>query len=113
MNECFNPGLCRCLSGCCDPQKRMWYEKYVPVTTYDGDYLSSINNDLMTRHRRQRQWQCRMHCLFCILCKGGNPDIYADMSTLLSESFENFRGYVPSDIIAGIALHAMTYKEKV
>lgn len=91
----------------------MCYEKYVPVTTYDGEDLTSITRDHMTQHHRQRQWQCRLQCLCCLLGEGGDPEVYADMSALLSESFSYFRGYVPSDIIAGIALHAMQYKQKV
>ena len=91
----------------------MLWEKDNPVTTHDGDNIKLLDMDQMARHRRQRLWLCRVQCLSCLLCTEGDPDIYADMSTLLSETFESFRGYVPSDIIAGFALYAMKHREKV
>lgn len=108
-------GLCRTLTCCCNPDKKMWYEKHPPITSYEGVELTSLDADQTVRHHRQRVWQCRIQsCLSCLLCcKGTHSDIYVDVSATLSDMFTYFRGYVPTDILAGIALHAIHVDPKV
>lgn len=67
----------------------------------------------MIRHKRQRRWQWRLQRFFCWMkLEGSQQSAFADVSSTLADAFAFFRGYVPSDIVAGIALLAMEENEK-
>lgn len=92
----------------------MCYEDYFPVSTYDGYDLMTLSINQKLHHRRQRIWRCRLQYWCCLTClRGEYTDVYSDVSATLADMFTYFRGYVPSDIIAGIALQAMHTKPKV
>lgn len=90
----------------------MWYDKYAPVTTYEGYDIKSLEFNQKVRHHHQRMWLYRIRsCLIC--CNNEHTELYVDISVTLSDMFTYFRGYVPSDIVAGIALHAIHADSKV
>lgn len=95
---------------CCrEPPHKMRYEQLPPTTTYgDARRLSSLSSGAMIHHKRQRRWQWRVQRLFCWMRLNKNQQTaFADVSSTLADAFAFFRGYVPSDILAGIALLAM------
>lgn len=97
-------GVCR-LPCCHKTPTKMRYEAVVPTETYDGRRLSRVSSGHLVHHKRQRTWQWRVQFLFCCMSlKGDQQNAFADVSATLSDSFNYFRGYVPSDILAGIAL---------
>ena len=105
-------GVCRipCCC-CCDPKKKLRYERVDPTTTYGGRRLSRASSETLTHHRRQRAWQWRMQCMFCWLrLRGEQRTAFADVAATLADAFNQFRGYVPSDIVAGIALYALHHE---
>ena len=87
----------------------MRYEQLSPSTTYgDARRLSSLSSGDMIHHKRQRRWQWRLQRFFWWMRLEDNQQTaFADVSSTLADAFTFFRGYVPSDIIAGIALLAM------
>ena len=42
----------------------------------------------------------------CLKLRNGQKTVFADVATTLTDAFNQFRGYVPSDIAAGVALYA-------
>lgn len=86
----------------------MKYEKLTPTTTYGGHRLSSASSETLIHHRRQRTWQMRIQAIFCCLTLTGEQQTaFSDMAATLADLFNHFRGYVPSDILAGIALYSL------
>lgn len=105
----LSKGICRipCCC-CCDPSKKMKYERLAPTTTYGGRRMSRASSETLVHHRRQRAWQWRIQCMFCWLrLRGEQQTAFADVAATLADAFSHFRGYVPSDIIAGIALYTL------
>ena len=74
--------------------------------------LLALSSEELTKHRRRdRAWQWRMEWLCCCIRPGeGHGNVYAEIGTVMADSFTYFRGYVPSDVAAGIALMAMEQK---
>ena len=92
----------------------MCCEKYAPVMDYDENFLTHLSADKKIHHRRQRMWQCRIQYFCCLLChKGDQANSFVDVSATLADAFTYFRGYVPSDIVAGMALQAIHTKHEV
>ena len=80
----------------------------LPSETYGGRRLSSASSGHLVHHKRQRTWQWRLQCLFCwMTLKSDQQTAFADVSATLADGFNYFRGYVPSDILAGIAVLVM------
>jgi len=52
------------------------------------------------------QWLCG-----CVTLREGQQGVISDIAATLTHAFTHFRGYVPSDIIAGMALHAKEQRE--
>ena len=49
--------------------------------------------------------------MFCWLrLRGEQRTAFADVAATLADAFNQFRGYVPSDIVAGIALYTFHHK---
>ena len=94
---------------CCETPTKMRYEQLPPSETYgDARRLSSLSSAGMIQHKRQRLWQWRLERVFWWMnLKGSQKTAFADVSSTLADAFAFFRGYVPSDIVAGIALLAM------
>lgn len=103
-------GICR-LSCCRELPSTLRYEKFSPSETYgDARRLSSLSSGDMIHHKRQRRWQWRLQRIFCWMKLENNQQTaFADVSSTLADAFTYFRGYVPTDIVAGIAL--LTMKE--
>ncbi len=105
-------GICRVpCSCCCNPNKKLRYERLQPDTTYGGRRLSRASSETLVHHKRQRNWQWRVQCMFCCLkLRDGQKTAFADVAATLADAFNQFRGYVPSDIAAGLALYAFHRK---
>jgi len=98
---------------CCAPEKKMWWEKHAPVTSYEGIEVTTLNADQIIRHHQQRRWYSRIRCCASCVRYSCDEEVRIDVSSTLAEMFTHFRGYVPSDIYAGISLHAMQNDSKV
>lgn len=99
-------GICRM---CCNnPPKKLRYEDGAPFTSYGGRRLSTLSSGELAQHHRQRQWQWRLQWLFWWLrLKKRQQSVFSEISATLADVFTYFRGYVPSDILAGVALLTM------
>jgi sn1-specific diacylglycerol lipase len=71
--------------------------------------LLALSSEELRKHRqRDRAWQWRMQWMCCCTGLGKNRrNVFAEIGTVMADSFTYFRGYVPSDVGAGIALMAM------
>ena len=77
--------------------------------------LLALSSEELARHRhRDRAWKWRMEwlCSCCMRLGEGKRSVYADVGTVMADSFTYFRGYVPSDVAAGVALMAMEQSEE-
>ncbi len=101
-------GVCRlpCFSG---TRGKLRYEKLAPSVSFGGRRLSALSSSGLAQHRRQRQWQCRVQCLCCCLNlrEGVQQSLFSEVSATLADAFTYFRGYVPSDVLAGVVLLSM------
>lgn len=96
-------GLC-----CRRTPRRLKYETFEPRTTYHGRRLSRASSPTLLQNARQRTWQWRLQQLFCCLkLRDWQRNVFTEVSATLSDACRNFRGYVPSDVLAGMALVAM------
>lgn len=100
---------------CYDLPSKMRYEQFPPQETYgDARRLSSLSSGGMIQHKRQRLWQWRLQRIFWWMnLEDSQQNVFADVSSTLADAFAYFRGYVPSDIVAGIALLAMEESKEV
>ena len=71
--------------------------------------LLALSGEELHKHRRRdRAWKWRMEWLCCCLRLGDRQrNVYTEIGTVMADSFTYFRGYVPSDVAAGVALMAM------
>lgn len=84
------------------------YEHAPPKIDFSGRRLSSLSEESLAQHHRQRSWQWRIQNLFFFLrLQDRQKSIFAAVSATLSDAFTKFRGYVPTDILAGMALLKM------
>lgn len=96
-------GLCQIICRC-RPMK-LRYEKLRPSTSFGGRRLSRLSSRSLHQHRRQRKWQWILQTLFCChRFQNEQRDVFKEVSATLSDAFTKFRGYVPSDVLAGMAL---------
>ena len=75
----------------------------------DSHGLLVLSSEELDKHRRRDSaWKWRMEWLCCCLRLGERQrSVYAEIGTVMADTFTYFRGYVPSDVVAGIALMAM------
>lgn len=99
-------GICRL---CCRrPPKKLRYESLAPSMSFGGRVLSALSTSSLNQHHRQRGWQWRLQCLFCCMkLRDHQKTVFSEVSATLADVFTYLRGYVPSDIIAGMAVLAM------
>lgn len=84
------------------------YEHAPPKINFSGRRLSSLSDESLAQHQRQRSWQWRVQNLFFFLrLHDRQKTVFAAVSATLSDAFTKFRGYVPTDILAGMALLKM------
>ena len=71
--------------------------------------LLALSSEELRKHRqRDSAWKWRMQLLCCCMRLAENQrNVFAEIGTVMADSFTFFRGYVPSDVAAGIALMAM------
>lgn len=108
-------GVCRlpCFG---QPTGKLRYERLAPVESFGGRRLSALSSMGLAQHRRQRNWQRRIQCLCCCLNlrEGSQQTLFGEVSATLADAFTLFRGYVPSDVLAGTILLSMEQRaEKV
>ena len=76
-----------------------------PSINYTGRRLSSLSDESLFIHRRQRSWQWKLKNLFFYLkLRDRQKTIFAAVSATLADAFTKFHGYVPTDVLAGMAL---------
>lgn len=104
-------GLCR-LACCCNPPKKLRYKRLDHSTSFRDSRLSVFSSDGLLQQHRQRTWQWRLQWLCgCVTLREGQQGVISDVAATLTHAFTHFRGYVPSDIIAGMALLAKEQRE--
>ena len=92
---------------------KLRYESGAPKVTYKGRRLSRVSSTSLGHHTRQRTWQWRLQCLFCCLrLRNQQRNVFSEISAVLSDVSRKFRGYVPSDVLAGMALVSMEQSAK-
>ena len=105
----FRIGICRM---CCVP-KKMKYEELAPSESYGGRRLSRISSASLKRHLQRRRWQWRLQNLLCCMkLRQFQRSIFSEVAITLADVFRKLRGYVPSDIAAGMVLLAMDCSTK-
>ena len=88
--------------------KKMKFEDVAPAESFGGRRLSKISSDSMKRHMHRRRWHWRLQALFCcVRIRDFQKSVFSEVSVTLSDAFRRFRGYVPSDLLAGLLLVSM------
>lgn len=102
-------GVIRC---CCMP-KRMRFEEVTPSESYGGRRLSRLSSGEVKRHMQRRRWQWRLQSLLCCLrLKPYQHSVFTEVAVTLADILRKFRGYVPSDLAAGLTLLALNERSK-
>ena len=97
----FRMGVIHCF---CMP-KQMQFEDVAPSESYGGRRLSRLGSDEVKQHVQRRRWQWRLQSLLCCLrLKAFQHSVFTEVAVTLASVFCKFRGYVPSDLAAGLAL---------
>lgn len=96
-----------CRLPCVGPDTK--YEQLADSLSSGGHGLLALSSRELHKHRqRDKAWKWRLEWLCCCLRLGEKQrGVYAEVATVMADSFTYFRGYVPSDVAAGIALMAM------
>lgn len=102
-------GLCQL---CCrNTPKRLRYE-YERLDLSEGHTLSEVSSGALAQHHRQRRWQWRLEWLLhWMRLDQSRQNMFAEVSATLADAFTHFRGYVPSDVLAGMTLLAMEHQQ--
>lgn len=99
-------GICR--MPCCGPPKMDKYERLASTLSSDSRGLAALSSRELHHKRRDNTWTWRLQWLFCCMrLRGQKKDVFSEISSVMTDAFTHFRGYVPSDVAAGIALMAM------
>ena len=98
-----------CSKGC-KPPKRMKYEELQPSESFGGRRLSSISSGSLARHTQRRLWQWRLHLMFCCMkLQKYQSSVFTEVSVALADACSNLRGYVPTDVAAGLAIISLEH----
>ena len=101
-----------CQLCCRTPPRRLRYEELGHSVSYGGRTLSEISSGGLVQHRRHRHWQWRLEWLLhWMRLDQRQQSVFSDVSATLADAFTHFRGYVPSDVLAGITLLAMEHHQ--
>lgn len=93
---------------CCCMPNLMRFEEVAPSESYGGRRLSRLSSNEFKRHLQRRRWQWRLQSLLCCLrLKPYQHSVFTEVAVTLADVFRQFRGYVPSDLAAGLALLAI------
>lgn len=103
-------GICRL---CCrNTPKRLRYERLDLSSSFEGHNPSEVSSDGLAQYRRQRRWQWRLEWLLCWMrLDQSQQNMFAEVSATLADAFAHFRGYVPSDVLAGMTLLALEHEQ--
>ena len=98
-----------CSKGC-KPPKRMKYEELKPSESFGGRRLSRLSSGALTRHAQRRLWQWRLNLIFCCMkLRKYQSSIFTEVSVALADACTNLRGYVPTDVAAGLAIISLEH----
>ena len=104
--------ICRlpCMRG--DETRHKKLGEVKPTVSSHG--LLALSSEKMKERRlRGRVWQTRIRWLCCcVRLRERNKSVYADIGRVMADSFTYLKGYVLSDLAAGMALMAMKQKAK-
>ena len=93
---------------CKRPPQKLKYEEIAPSTSFSGRRLSTLSDESLSQHTRQRSWQWKIQSMFFFLnLQDKQKSVFAAVSATLADAFTKFRGYVPTDVLAGMALVRM------
>ena len=92
----------------CNPK----YKRLSSARSFGGRRLSKMSSRSLKRYERRRRWFWVFQILFyCFRSSKSQVNVLREVSLTLSDAFEKFRGYVPSDILAGLLLVKTRHKE--
>jgi len=98
-----------CTKGC-EPPKRMKYEELKPSASFGGRRLSRLSSGSLARHAQRRLWQWRLHLMFCCMkLQKYQTSVFTEVSVALADACSNLRGYVPTDVAAGLAIISLEH----
>ena len=93
----------------CNPK----YKRLSSARSFGGRRLSKMSSRSLERYERRRRWFWVFQILFYCFRSSKSPgNVLREVSLTLSDAFEKFRGYVPSDILAGLLLVKIKHKER-
>ena len=93
----------------CNPK----YKRLSSARSFGGRRLSKLSSRSLERYKRRRRWFWVFQILFYCFRSSKSPgNVLREVSLTLSDAFEKFRGYVPSDILAGLLLVKIKHKER-
>ena len=103
----FRIAICRL--PCVGPRTDNKYKQLANTLSSDSHGLLALSSEELRKHRhRDRAWKWRLEWLCCCLRLGERQrSVHAEIGTVMADTFTYFRGYVPSDVAAGVALMAM------
>ena len=102
-----------CRLPCMGPVAKKHKQLATDLSSESHGLLALSSKELRKHRHRDRTWKWRIECLCCCTrLREGQRNVYVDIGTVMADSFTYFRGYVPSDVAAGIALMAMEQSEE-
>ena len=98
-----------CTKGC-KPPKVMKYDEMKPSESFGGRRLSRLSSGSLARHAQRRLWQWRLNLMFCcVKLQKYQTSVYTEVSVALADACSNLRGYVPTDVAAGLAIISLEH----
>lgn len=94
------------------PPWRLKNETIPPSTSFGGRRLSRLSSRSLTHHLNRRRWQWLLQSFLCLSLHESQGNVFQEVSATLAEVFDKFRGYVVSDILAGVVLLEMKQKKE-
>jgi len=99
---------------CCKLPKKMKYEEVNPSTSFGGRRLSRLDSGSLARHAQRRMWQWRLQIVFCCMkLQKYQNSVFTEVSVALADACSNLRGYVPTDVAAGLAIISLEHNDDV
>ena len=101
--------ICLCRMFFRMPTKEIKYDHHtVDVESSEGRGLTALSSAEFIKKHRQSTWKWRLQWLLCgMRLRGEQRNAFNEIASTMTDAFVHFRGYVPSDVAAGIALLAM------
>ena len=101
--------ICLCRMFFCMPSKENKHDHHtVDVESSERHDITAVSSTEFIKKHRQSTWKWRLQWLFCgMKLRGEERNAFDEVASTMTDAFVHFRGYVPSDVAAGIALLAM------